>query len=220
MDRFRFRVCHSQSDDLSELKPRTVRRAKVKWQPVLGSTAQKTLAVPQRLYSLSRRASRPGAVVDERVGQWSADAFVEQEEDQGDFRPLSVNSYRYCPACALIATTSGRPLSAITTSQALSGRADTSLSIHPRPRKATRMRRIMFAERRRSAPGPAIHDWLHEPDKCFVDQSGDLERTPGTLAPHIPGERGGEAPHGPEERIAPAVMPSIGTGSQSRLMCM
>ena len=38
--------------------------AKVKWRPALGSTAQKTLAVPQRLYSLSRRASRPGAAAD------------------------------------------------------------------------------------------------------------------------------------------------------------
>src|SRR6266478_6159933 len=32
----------------------------VKCRPALGSTAQKTLAVPQRSYSLSRRASRPG----------------------------------------------------------------------------------------------------------------------------------------------------------------
>ena len=34
--------------------------AKVKWRPAFGSTAQKTLAVPRRSYSLSRRASRPG----------------------------------------------------------------------------------------------------------------------------------------------------------------
>src|SRR5450755_2194605 len=35
--------------------------ANVKCRPALGSTAQKTLAVPQRSYSLSRLASRPGA---------------------------------------------------------------------------------------------------------------------------------------------------------------
>src|SRR5229473_835518 len=34
---------------------------KVKCRPALGSTAQKTFAVPQRSYSLSRLASRPGA---------------------------------------------------------------------------------------------------------------------------------------------------------------
>src|SRR6266849_2808704 len=41
-------------------KPERSGVAKVKWRPALGSSAQKTLAVPQRSYSLSRRASRPG----------------------------------------------------------------------------------------------------------------------------------------------------------------
>ena len=34
--------------------------ARVKCRPAFGSTAQKTLAVPHRLYSLSRRAISPG----------------------------------------------------------------------------------------------------------------------------------------------------------------
>ena len=38
--------------------------AKVKCRPAFASMAQKTLAVPQRSYSLSRRASRPGAAGD------------------------------------------------------------------------------------------------------------------------------------------------------------
>src|SRR5260370_38158115 len=42
-------------------KPERSGVAKVKCRPAFGSTAQKTLAVPQRSYSLSRRASRPGA---------------------------------------------------------------------------------------------------------------------------------------------------------------
>src|SRR5437763_14266300 len=41
-------------------KPERSGVAKVKWRPAFGSTAQKTLAVPRRSYSLSRRASRPG----------------------------------------------------------------------------------------------------------------------------------------------------------------
>jgi len=44
--------------------------AKVKWRPAFGSTAQITLAVPRRSYSLSRRASRPGLA--EEVGRTSA----------------------------------------------------------------------------------------------------------------------------------------------------
>src|SRR5690242_5268521 len=41
-------------------KPERSGVGKVKWRPAFGSTAQKTLAVPRRSYSLSRRASRPG----------------------------------------------------------------------------------------------------------------------------------------------------------------
>src|SRR6476659_7776212 len=41
-------------------KPERSGVGKVKWRPAFGSTAQKTLAVPQRSYSLSRLASRPG----------------------------------------------------------------------------------------------------------------------------------------------------------------
>src|SRR5665811_2598813 len=43
---------------------------KVKCRPAFGSTAQKTLAVPHRSYSLSRRASRPGLAGD--AGRTSA----------------------------------------------------------------------------------------------------------------------------------------------------
>src|SRR5829696_7783837 len=43
---------------------------KVKWRPALGSTAQNTLAVPQRSYSLSRLASLPGLAGD--AGRTSA----------------------------------------------------------------------------------------------------------------------------------------------------
>src|SRR5215475_931405 len=42
-------------------KPERSGVGKVKCRPAFGSTAQKTLAVPRRSYSLSRRASRPGS---------------------------------------------------------------------------------------------------------------------------------------------------------------
>src|SRR5215813_1898144 len=51
-------------------KPERSGVGKVKCRPALGSTAQKTLAVPRRSYSLSRRASRPGAAGD--AGRTSA----------------------------------------------------------------------------------------------------------------------------------------------------
>ena len=51
-------------------KPERSGVGKVKCRPAFGSTAQKTLAVPQRSYSLSRRASRPGAAGD--AGRTSA----------------------------------------------------------------------------------------------------------------------------------------------------
>src|SRR3974390_245966 len=41
-------------------KPERSGVAKVKCRPAFGSTAQKTLAAPHRVYSLSGRASRPG----------------------------------------------------------------------------------------------------------------------------------------------------------------
>ena len=47
-----------------ELKGGSIRGGEVKWLPALGSTAQKTLAVPRRSYSLSRRASLPGTAGD------------------------------------------------------------------------------------------------------------------------------------------------------------
>src|SRR5215831_9544409 len=48
----------------------------VKWRPAFGSTAQKTLAVPRRSYSLSRRASRPGCAGDDgRTSAWSVTDF-------------------------------------------------------------------------------------------------------------------------------------------------
>src|SRR5215472_4242814 len=61
--------------------------AKVKWRPALGSTAQKTLAVPQRSYSLSRRASRPGAAgeVGRTIGVQGDRLFI-----QTDYRLLRV----------------------------------------------------------------------------------------------------------------------------------
>ena len=37
----------------------------IRRRPAFGSTAQKTLAVPRRSYSLSRRASRPGCAGQE-----------------------------------------------------------------------------------------------------------------------------------------------------------
>jgi hypothetical protein len=40
--------------------------ANVKWRPAFGSTAQKTLVVPQCSYSLSRRASHPSW-----LGRWA-----------------------------------------------------------------------------------------------------------------------------------------------------
>ncbi len=61
MDCLRLRVWHRQTDrHPRELEPERSGVAKVKWRPALGSTAQKTLAIPQRSYSLSCRASRPG----------------------------------------------------------------------------------------------------------------------------------------------------------------
>src|SRR5215510_11334018 len=51
-------------------KPERSGVGKVKCRPAFGSTAQKTLAVPRRSYSLSRRASRPGAAGD--AGRTSA----------------------------------------------------------------------------------------------------------------------------------------------------
>src|ERR1700740_835697 len=41
---------------------------KVKCRPAFGSTAQKTLAVPHRSYSLSRRASLPGSAAEQVTG--------------------------------------------------------------------------------------------------------------------------------------------------------
>ena len=49
---------------LSELDGRAVRCGKREGRPAFGSTAQKTLAVPHRLYSLSRLASRPGSAAE------------------------------------------------------------------------------------------------------------------------------------------------------------
>src|SRR6266851_3738875 len=51
-------------------KPERSGVGKVKCRPAFGSTAQKTLAVPQRSYSLSRLASRPGLAGD--AGRTSA----------------------------------------------------------------------------------------------------------------------------------------------------
>src|SRR5450631_2762395 len=48
----------------------------VKCRPAFGSTAQKTSAVPQRSYSLSRLASRPGAAGEAgRMSAWSVTGF-------------------------------------------------------------------------------------------------------------------------------------------------
>src|SRR4051794_22524797 len=47
-------------DGLCELRRRTIRCGKGVRAARFGSTAQKTLAVPPRSYSLSRLASRPG----------------------------------------------------------------------------------------------------------------------------------------------------------------
>src|SRR5215471_17678306 len=55
-------------------KPERSGVAKVKCRPAFGSTAQKTLAVPQRSYSLSRRASRPGAAGE--AGRTSACSVI------------------------------------------------------------------------------------------------------------------------------------------------
>src|SRR6266853_748147 len=61
MDGLGFRILNGHLEGyLRELKRRTSGVGNVKWRPALGSTAQKTLAVPQRSYSLSRLASRPG----------------------------------------------------------------------------------------------------------------------------------------------------------------
>ena len=66
---------------------------KVKCRPALGSTAQKTLAVPQRSYSLSRLASRPGLAGE--AGRTSACRSVRQR-----WRP-------YRPLFSLVSTKSG-----------------------------------------------------------------------------------------------------------------
>jgi hypothetical protein len=67
VDRCRFRILIGQTTDpLRELRPRTVWGGNVKCRPALGSTAQKTFAVPQRWYSLSYRASRPGTAGEAR----------------------------------------------------------------------------------------------------------------------------------------------------------
>jgi hypothetical protein len=55
---------------LANSKPERSGVGKVKWRPAFGSTAQKTLAVPHRSYSLSRLASRPGTAGD--AGRTSA----------------------------------------------------------------------------------------------------------------------------------------------------
>src|ERR1700730_17778968 len=61
MDGLGFRVLECQSAGyLREFEPVRSGVGNVKCRPVFGSTAQKTLAVPQRSYSLSCLASRPG----------------------------------------------------------------------------------------------------------------------------------------------------------------
>jgi len=61
-------------------KPERSGVAKVKWRPAFGSTAQKTLAVPLRLYSLSRRASRPGLAGEEgRTSACSVTGFSSRQ---------------------------------------------------------------------------------------------------------------------------------------------
>jgi hypothetical protein len=62
VDRLRLRVApDDEVDDLGKFCPERSGVGKVKCRPAFGSTAQKTLAVPQRLYSLSRLAISPGA---------------------------------------------------------------------------------------------------------------------------------------------------------------
>ncbi len=56
--------------DLGELEAGSIRRGEGERRPAFGSTAQKTLAVPRRSYSLSRLASRPGTAGE--VGRISA----------------------------------------------------------------------------------------------------------------------------------------------------
>jgi hypothetical protein len=52
----------------------------VKWRPALGSTAQKTLAVPHRSYSLFRRASLPGtAGVGGRISACNVTGFSSRQ---------------------------------------------------------------------------------------------------------------------------------------------
>src|ERR1700730_14810870 len=61
-------------------KPERSGVAKVKCRPAFGSTAQKTLAVPQRSYSLSRRASRPGLAGEAgRTSAWSVTGFSSKQ---------------------------------------------------------------------------------------------------------------------------------------------
>src|SRR5215472_15663495 len=60
----RYCIASSQMTRANSKAERSV-VAKVKCRPAFGSTAQKTLAVPRRSYSLSRRASRPCSAGDE-----------------------------------------------------------------------------------------------------------------------------------------------------------
>jgi hypothetical protein len=61
VNRLGCRVCQRQGDShLSEFKTRTIRRGECEMSTRFRLYGAKTLAVPQRSYSLSRLASRPG----------------------------------------------------------------------------------------------------------------------------------------------------------------
>src|ERR1700684_927518 len=75
MDGFGFRVLKGSSK--TTWANSTAERSgggNVKCRPAFGSTAQKTLAVPQRSYSLSRLASRPGFAAE--AGRTSACSVI------------------------------------------------------------------------------------------------------------------------------------------------
>src|SRR5262249_33929271 len=71
MNSLRFRYASARlTATRANSKPERSGVGKVKCRPALASTAQTTLAVPRRSYSLSRRASRPGVAGD--AGRTSA----------------------------------------------------------------------------------------------------------------------------------------------------
>ena len=70
----------SNRADETELRDVTHVRSLGKWRPALGSTAQKTFAVPRRSYSLSRRDSRPGSAgVGARTSACSVTGFSSKQ---------------------------------------------------------------------------------------------------------------------------------------------